>query len=335
MPPALPALDSGRAARAYPASMDFHLFLPLAAVALDAALGDPQRWPHPVRLIGAALNALERPVRNSPAGLQQLYGAATALLLSYGVCVCVYYLGRLPWLGWAVSLYFAFAGLALGQLLREAKTAARLIEAGRGEEARRALGMLVSRDTSSLDRAGQWRTLAETVSENFCDAFVAPFFYLCLGGAPLLWFYKAISTMDSMWGYKTQRFKHLGWAGARADDLLTWVPARLSAWALILSAALMGLPTAGARANLKADAARMASPNAGWPMSAAAWLCGASMGGRAVYFGQEVEKPLLGPADCVWEAQSFKTLLNLIIISSIALCVSAGALLLGLEVVFS
>nr|WP_279355722.1 CobD/CbiB family cobalamin biosynthesis protein [Fundidesulfovibrio agrisoli] len=315
--------------------MDFHTFLPLAAVALDAALGDPHRWPHPVRLIGAALNALERPVRNCPAGLQQIYGTATAFLLSYAACACVYYLGRLPVFGWAVSLYFAYAGLALGQLLREARAAARLIGAGRDDEARRALGMLVSRDTSGLDRAGQWRTLAETVSENFCDAFVAPFLYLCLGGAPLLWLYKTISTMDSMWGYKTQRFKHLGWAGARADDLLAWVPARLSAWVLIFSASLMGLPTAGARANVRADAARMASPNAGWPMSAAAWLCGASMGGRAVYFGQEVEKPLLGPADCAWEAESVKTLLNLIIISSIALCVSASALLLGLEAVFS
>nr|WP_272881744.1 adenosylcobinamide-phosphate synthase CbiB [Fundidesulfovibrio soli] len=315
--------------------MDAHFLVPLAAVALDAALGDPHRWPHPVRLIGAALDALERPVRTIPAQLHQVYGAFAALLLSLGAYTCVYALGLLPGVGWAVSLYFAYAGLALGQLLREARAAARLIEAGRDEAARKALGMLVSRDTSGLDREAQWRTLAETVSENFCDAFVAPFFYLCLGGAPLLWLYKTISTMDSMWGYKTPRFKYLGWAGARADDLLAWLPARLSAWALIVAAPLLGLPTAGARANVRTDAARMASPNAGWPMSAAAWLCGASMGGRAVYFGREVEKPLLGPEECAWGADSFKTLMNLIIIASITLCLAASVLLLGLEVVFS
>ncbi len=316
--------------------MDLSVFLPLAALALDAALGDPHGWPHPVRWIGRLLDALERPAQLLPVDSRRyVYGAFCAFLLPLGAYTAAWFLVRLPGVGAVASLYLAYAGLALGQLVREARAVAALIDAGDLAGARVALGMLVSRDTSRLDEAGLWRTLAETVSENFCDAFAAPAFYLALGGAPLLWLYKTVSTMDSMWGYTTQRFKALGWGGAKADDVLAWLPARLSALALIAAGAVLGLPSGAAWRNTPTDARRMASPNAGWPMAAAAWLCGASMGGEAVYFGKRVDKPLLGPAGRAWGAEQCKTLMRLVYTAAIVLIIALILLLMAFAFAFS
>ncbi|MBI4804186.1 MAG: cobalamin biosynthesis protein [Desulfovibrio sp.] len=359
--------------------MDFIFLLPFIAFALDMALGDPQGWPHPVRLIGRALDRLEKYSHSlfppsegdrgksfPPAGAgrspakdalasqlnksaetrtslqvrrismqKRLFGLFAVILLSFGAYFAVLLLTRLPIIGWLFSLYFAYAGLALGQLLREARNVSHLIESGQLDEARRQLSFLVSRDTSVLDEPGLWRTLAETVSENFCDAFVAPLTYLFLGGPQLLWFYKSVSTMDSMWGYKTERFVDLGWAGARTDDVLAFIPARLSAYALIVSGFVLRLPAGKALLKFKQDARTMSSPNAGWPMAAAAWLCGASMGGPAVYFGTSVEKPLLGPAGSQWDIFRFKTLLRMIFVAGIGMVLSFQALLSTLACAFS
>jgi len=308
--------------------MDYTPLLPALAFGLDLALGDPQRWPHPVRLIGAALTRLEPLAARLSPLLKRLFGLAVAL----GLCACVYAvvlaLVRLPGLGWLFSLYLAFAGLALGQLLREARSVSGLIASGRLDDARRELSYLVSRDTSVLDEAGLWRTLAETLSENFCDGFVAPFIYLVLGGPPLLWAYKTASTMDSMWGYKTERFRELGWAGARLDDVLAFVPARVSAFALLAAGMAMGLDSARAFRNFRADARTMSSPNAGWPMAAAAWLCDASMGGEAVYFGVPLQKPQMGPCCKPWTAGNVGLLYRLILSSGIGMVLLSSMMLM-------
>lgn len=299
--------------------MTSFVLLASAAFVLDLVLGDPHRWPHPVRIIGSALDRLEPLGQALPPFGRRVFGLGVAVGLG-GAAACVAALaGAVPFVGWLASLYLAFAGLALGQLLREARAVTRLIGSGELDAARRALSMLVSRDTSGLDQAGLRRTLAETLAENFCDAFVAPMFYLLLGGPALMWFYKTISTMDSMWGYKTDRFRELGWAGARGDDLLAWLPARLSAFLMLACGFFMGLAARGALANLRKDAAKMASPNAGWPMAAAAWLCGAGMGGPAVYFGESVKKPQLGPMDASWGELQLKILLRLILVSGLGM----------------
>jgi len=286
--------------------MDGAFLLPAAAFALDLIVGDPPAWPHPVRLLGVILERLERVISPASPAKKRFLGLVVTLCLSLGVFGLVRWLTAIPWAGGPIALVLAFWGLALGQLLRETRNVSSLLQKGRLEEARLALAMLVSRETAHLDEAGLWRTLAETLSENFCDGFVAPYFFLCLGGVPLLWVYKTVSTMDSMWGYKTARYADMGWAGARADDLLAFVPARLAGLSLLAAGALMGSGEPGRFAGLgirrtlravRIDARKMASPNAGWPMAAAAWLCGATMGGQAFYFGESVEKPRLGPPD--------------------------------------
>lgn len=303
--------------------MHIPLLLIPASFALDLVLGDPQRWPHPVRLLGAALERLEPAGQALPRSFRRAYGLAVAALLGLAAYALVSLLTGIPGAGWLLGIYFAYSGLALGQLLREARNVSRLIRSGDLDAARRALSFLVSRDTSALDEPGLWRTLAETVSENFCDAFVAPMFYLALGGPALLWFYKTISTMDSMWGYKTKRYVDLGWAGARADDLLAWIPARLSALLLIVAGFFMGFSARDAIRNVAADAAKMSSPNAGWPMAAAAWLCGRGMGGPATYFGEAVMKPVLGGRTANWEFQNVESLLKLVIFAGFGMLLLA------------
>lgn len=287
----------------------------MVVVCLDLLLGDPPGWPHPVRLIGAALSALEGLAQPLGERAKRVFGGAVAVLLPLGMAGAVWLLQQLPGVGWLAGLYFGFAGLALGQLLREARAVAKLADDGKIDQARQAVSYLVSRDTTNFDAPAVRRTLAETVSENFNDAFVAPLFYLCLGGPPLMWLYKAISTMDSMWGYKTERYNALGWAGARADDVLAWVPARLSAAVLVGAGFCLGLGARRAAVHVRADAAKMASPNAGWPMAACAWLLDAPMGGPATYFGVAMRKPALGPLAGEWTARHIRTLLRLILLA--------------------
>ena len=290
--------------------------LPVLATALDLLFGDPQRLPHPVRLIGFLLEYLEPRARAWGLPLRVAGGICVALTagLSAGL---VFLLVHIPLVGLLCAVYFAYAGLALGQLLKEGRKAAWLIESGDLAEARQAVGWLVSRDTTSMEADELRRTLAETLSENMSDGFVCPLFYLCIGGPVALWAYKAVSTMDSMWGYRTERYNELGWACARMDDVLAYIPARLTMLFLLIGGACMGLPWRLAWAHTGRDARQMESPNAGWPMAACAWLLGAGMGGTAVYFGVAKQKPQLGPREHPWSPEKLKNLFKLLLIAGI------------------
>jgi adenosylcobinamide-phosphate synthase len=292
--------------------MEFYsiFIVPAAALILDTLFGDPKSLPHPVRLVGRVLDLYEASARRVGIGLRAA-GWAAVILLPAAAWSAAEFLMAIPYLGALVAVYLAYAGLALGCLAREAYRVAALLDTGDLAGARRALSMLVSRDTSALSPDEVRRTLAETVSENLNDGLVAPMFYLVLLGPGGLWAYKTVSTMDSMWGYRTQRHRDLGRGAAKTDDLLAWIPARITAWLMILAGWRRGLDHVAARANVARDAARMESPNAGWPMAAAAWLLGGQMGGRAVYFGEVKEKPVLGPAGAVWDRQMVRSLIRL------------------------
>jgi adenosylcobinamide-phosphate synthase len=282
------------------------------AAGLDLLVGDPRRFPHPVRAIGwcyARCDALaDRLGRRT-----RLFGAIAVAAVAGGSAGLVWMACSLPFLGTVFTVYFAYAGLALGSLLAEGRLAARFLIKGDIEAARGAVGGLVSRDVDGLDAPQLWRALAESVAENANDAFVAPFFWLALAGPAGLWAYKAVSTADSMWGYRTPRHEALGWFGARADDVLAYVPARLTAAALWLAARLLGLGRGLDLGAVARDAAKSASPNAGWPMAAAAWLCGATMGGLTRYHGVWLEKPLLGPPGRAWDAKRYGLLSRLVL----------------------
>ncbi|MFV0421787.1 adenosylcobinamide-phosphate synthase CbiB [Oleidesulfovibrio sp.] len=295
------------------------MLLPFAAVVLDLLLGDPRSLPHPVQAVGKIADFVEKRFR--------AFGA-TKRNGSLALCIVILVTGgvvgagvSLPFLGAVLSLYFAYSGLALGSLLKEGDSALSAVQYGTIEEARQAVGMLVSRDTSDMNRDDLYRSLAESISENSNDGFVAPFFYLALGGPVLLWVYKAVSTLDSMWGYKNERWANFGYAAARLDDVFAYLPARLSAFFMLVAARLMLIPTAfdmrGTWNRTTEDAKLMDSPNAGWPMAMAAWIVSRRMGGITKYDGVAVNKPLLGPVTGTWDADDIRLLLKLVRISCV------------------
>ena len=321
-------------------------WVPFLAAMLDAALGDPHRWPHPVRLIGKLCERVE------PIARQMLASEFLAGLIAVGCVLLATWLPvrlllLLPYaLTTAIATYLGFAGLALGQLLREGKAASALLEKGDVEAARAAVGMLVSRDLSQAGIDDLCRALAETLAENYNDAFVAPLFWFALGGPVALWLYKAVSTMDSMWGYPHAPWTRFGTTAAVLDDALAFVPARISLVALFLAALCRAkLPgRLGQKpgpllwpgfTRVMQDAHKMKSPNAGWPMAACAWLHGASMGGPTVYAGAVVQKPTLGPVGVTWTPEKCADLCRTIavagVLSALALC-SLGGIIHNLDI---
>lgn len=317
--------------------MDFSFFLwlfPLAAC-MDFLLGDPPDLPvtHPVRRIGRFLENLEPQARKL--GDTRLVGALCALITAGLTGYVVWLLcAVLPGL-WAVfSLYFAYSGLAAGELARTGLLALKALEEGTLPEAQAAVGQLVSRDTTVQDRPTLYKSLAESLAENVGDGVAAPLFWLALAGPAGLWCYKAVSTMDSMWGYTTPRWINLGWACARLDDILAYIPARLGAVFLYLAAlALRERPGPMSLKNwfaLMREGGQMESPNSGLPMAVAAWLHGAGMGGPTVYFGEVKEKPLIGPQGAAWDGARIRALIRQIRLAGVLLAAFLyGAALAG------
>jgi adenosylcobinamide-phosphate synthase len=275
--------------------------LPLGA-ALDAVLGDPRGWPHPVRAIGRLIAGFERVLRRLLAALgagrrgERLAGVVLALAVpslsgaaAWGLALGCDRLGTWPsLLGRAVLVYWGLAARSLGV------EALRAAEAPDLASARAELAMIVGRDTADLDESEICRACAETVAENCNDAVVASLFWFAAGGPAALWVYKAISTLDSMVGYRNDRYRDVGWASARLDDLAALVPARLT-WLLIAAAALIvGERPAGALRIGWRDGRKHPSPNAGWGEAAMAGALGVQLGGPATYGGVPSFKPLLG-----------------------------------------
>ena len=191
--------------------------------------------------------------------------------------------------------------------------------------ARQALAMIVGRETAELDEQAILRACIETVAENSSDGIVAPLVYLGLGGPVAGIVYKAASTMDSMVGYKNQRYRDFGRAAARLDDLLNWLPARLTALLLVLASVPLGRDARGAWRIMRRDARRHASPNAGFPEAAAAGALGVQLGGAARYFGAWQEKPTFGDAGRALTIADYRQMVMLMYATTVlALGVACG-----------
>lgn len=273
----------------------------LSAFALDLWLGDPRRLPHPVVGIGWLITALEAHLHGAP-----LARRISGLLLVGAVLLTTGLAGWLllavaaalhPWLESLVAVWLAWTCLAARELHRQTAVVVEALTDGDLVAARGALGMIVGRDTAQLDAQGVLRACVETVAENTSDGIVAPLFYLALGGPLGGLLYKAANTMDSMIGYRNERYRDFGWAAARLDDLLNWLPARLTGLLMVAASFLLGLNGWQAWRIMRRDARRHASPNAGFPEAAAAGALGVQLGGPSRYFGQELDKPRLGDAD--------------------------------------
>lgn len=292
-----------------------NIWLLLGAFVLDLLFGDPRFLHHPVIYIGTLINWLETI-------LASLFD--NRFLAGFILCGSVLAVtGGLTWLVLAVasflhplvygvvSLYIAYTTLALRQLHIESREVVQLVERGDLDAARRALALIVGRDTAQLDEEQILRACIETVSENSSDGVIAPLFYLFLGGPVLAMIYKAANTLDSMVGYRDDRYRELGWASARFDDLLNLIPARLTGLLMVIASFPLGLnPWAALKVMLR-DARKASSPNAGYPEAAAAGALGIQLGGPAVYFGEEIDKPTLGDPDRKINIDRYRAMIRL------------------------
>ena len=285
-----------------------------AGFALDAVLGDPHGWPHPVKLIGKQIDFEEGLVRKhvldeiDEAGdawpldrvqTEKLAGGALAAdvalaapLASAGIlalCSKIH-----PVCGLVAESVLCYQLIAAKSLRDESMKVHDALAAGDVEGARHAVSMIVGRDTDSLDEEGIARAAVETVAENVSDGVVAPLLFMSIGGAPAAAFYKAVNTMDSMIGYKNERYENLGWAAAKLDDVVNLVPARVSGALMCAAAQITGLDARGAWHVFKRDRLNHSSPNSAHTEAACAGALGVQLGGGNWYFGKYIEKPTIG-----------------------------------------
>lgn len=281
----------------------YHLIAFMLAFFLDQMIGDPHQLPHPIRYIGNLITKLQYKLypKEREQAKERRRGTYLVILVVTIVTaiVGVFYFGSYalhPIIGIVVESILTFYIFATKSLKDESMKVYDRLKTGTLEEARKAVSMIVGRDTTFLDEIGVAKAAIETVAENASDGVIAPMFYAAIGGPILGYFYKAVNTMDSMIGYKNDKYLHFGRVAAKLDDVMNYVPARLSAWLMIIVAYLSGKAYSGKRAYFvyKRDRRKHASPNAAQTEAACAGALGIQLAGDAYYFGKLVKKEYLG-----------------------------------------
>lgn len=276
----------------------------LLALALDLVFGDPTIITHPVVIMGRLISKLEKRLPglfpNSEEGLLRA-GRVLAFVMPVGTflvtSLAIYLVGRIhPVAGLALNTFWCYQALAVRDMLKESRGVKKALEERGLAAGQTAVARIVGRDTSVLDEKGVLRACVETVAENFSDGVMAPLFYMAIGGAPLALAYKAVNTMDSMVGYKNDRYLYFGRAAAHLDDVAGYLPARLGAFTMMAAAFLTGKDAGGAFRIWKRDRYNHASPNSAQTESVMAGALGLRLAGPAVYFGERYDKPYIGDA---------------------------------------
>ena len=271
---------------------------------LDCLFGDPAWLPHPVVFMGKAISRLEAFLRprlpKTPKG-ELLGGAIVAFCLPVGTllftgAVCWGAARLHPLLGLAVQMFWCGQALAARGLAQESTNVYRELIKHDLPAARKAVSRIVGRDTAALTAEGVTKAAVETVAENASDGVIAPLLYMLIGGAPLALTYKAINTMDSMLGYKNEKYLYFGRVPAKLDDVANYLPSRLAGLLWVAAAALTGNSARGAWKIWRRDRRRHASPNSAQTESACAGALGVQLAGPAYYFGQYYPKLTIGDA---------------------------------------
>ncbi|MHA6484273.1 adenosylcobinamide-phosphate synthase CbiB [Paenibacillus sp. strain BS8-2] len=311
------------------------LLLAAAAIMIDWVVGDP-KWPvHPVILIGKWVRLQEklliRDTRRDHAIAARLLGivlTASTLALSYillwTIVVVMDWIH--PWLGYVVSAWFISTTIAVKGLKDAAMLVYRPLKAGNLADARKYVGYIVGRDTSQLQEQELARATIETVSENTVDAFVAPILFALIGGAPLAMLYRAANTLDSMVGYRNDKYRYYGWSSARMDDLLNLIPARVTGLLMVVASCVLPMMNPWrATKSIIVYAHRHPSPNSGIPESAAAGAMGIELGGRNIYFGVASERARMGYHTRPIATEDIRAVIRLLY--TVSVIVGAGVML--------
>ena len=263
----------------------------LIAVFLDYLLGEPRRW-HPLAGLGYLVTKVESHIYSvNPLSVAQTRarGVLAVVILLVPLLAVTIVLSAVPGFGYVFSVLCLYLALGGRSLVEHAHAVMRALHVADLSAARHHVGMMVSRDTSQLDDTGISKATLESVLENGCDAIFGALFWFAIFGAPGVVAYRIINTLDAMWGYRNDRYLHFGWAAARLDDVMNYIPARLTA----LSYALMG-HTRTALLCWQQQGRNWESPNAGPVMASGAGALECSLGGVAIYHGRHKERPLLG-----------------------------------------
>jgi adenosylcobinamide-phosphate synthase len=320
----------------------------LFAFILDLAIGDPRWLPHPVRIIGRGISRMENFLRRHfSEAAEKTAGIFLVISIVIPVAITAFLLQEallrssadllLP--AMLVLIYLVSSTLAHRELRDSAQLVIESVRDGALEASRRKLAMIVGRDTENLSEQGVLRATIETLAENLSDGIVAPIFYLVIGGLPLAMAYKAINTLDSMVGYKNERYIRFGWASARLDDIANYIPARITGALIVASAFLYWLMkdsynslriTRYALRIMLRDGRNHSSPNSGIPESAMAGALGVRLGGPSTYGGIIVEKPYIGDSLSEDYLTASAHAVAMVSVTSL-LAISAAAVILSLR----
>ena len=284
--------------------MKFHILALILGFLLDLAFGDPRWLYHPIRLIGNLTAWADNPFwavfpKSEKGELTAgVFFAVFVVVVSTAVPALVLFLAAKIsiWLAFALEVFWSFQILAAKSLKTESMRVYEALKEGELEKARKAVSMIVGRDTERLTEEGVAKAAVETVAENSSDGVVAPLIFLAVGGPVLGFFYKSVNTLDSMVGYKNDRYLYFGRFSAKLDDVLNFIPARISGLLLVTASPLAGLDVKGAWRIFKRDRKNHASPNSAQTEAAAAGALGVQLAGDAWYFGKLYKKPTIGDA---------------------------------------
>lgn len=284
--------------------MIYHISAFFFGFILDMIFGDPHGFPHPVRLMGGLISALEKRLldmgnRNPDRELKNGKFLADAVLLSVSAVSSAVFIAAYfahPILGACAEAFMTYQILAAKGLKSESMKVFDRLERDDLSGARKEVSMIVGRDTDNLDAEGVTKAAVETVAENTSDGVVAPMLYCAVGGPVLGLMYKAVNTMDSMIGYKNDKYLYFGRAAAKLDDAANFLPARISAVFMLFSAFIGGFDFKNALRIYKRDRLKHSSPNSAHTEAVCAGALGVRLAGDAVYFGKTVKKPFIGEA---------------------------------------
>ena len=287
------------------------------AYVLDLIFGDPQNVVHPVQVIGKIISAGEKVLLRKK--YKFLAGAVLNIftvsitytsmyLISKSVKISVFFM--------IIEIYLMYTIFSINSLAREGNRVYRIMKEGDIEKARKDLSYLVSRDTEMMDEKMIIRSTMETISENTVDGIVAPMFYMFLGGMPLAMAYKAINTLDSMVGYKNEKYMEFGKFSAKVDDVANFIPARITGILIVLASMILGYDYKNSLKIFIRDRKNHSSPNSAHSEASVAGALGVQFGGKVSYFGKEIDKPTIGDKTKEFELEDIRKNIRIMYVTS-------------------
>ena len=301
------------------------------AYVLDLIFGDPQNVVHPVQVIGKIISTGEKILLRKK--YKFLAGAVLNIftvsitytlmyLISKSVKISVFFM--------IIEIYLMYTIFSINSLAREGNRVYRILKEGDIEKARKDLSYLVSRDTETMDEKMIIRSTMETISENTVDGIVAPMFYMFLGGMPLAMAYKAINTLDSMVGYKNEKYMDFGKFSAKVDDVANFIPARITGILIVLASMILGYNYKNSLKIFLRDRKNHSSPNSAHSEASVAGALGVQFGGKVSYFGKEIDKPTIGDKTKEFELEDIRKNIRIMYVTSFLSLVMFSVISVGI-----